>query len=144
MRRKLNECLDVLSWVIDYLFAVRSDVKFNNNQGKIFYAVDFSEIHSFINPENQDELSEIMGKREIGFGFGASDISSAVSNYRIGLFYLFTKLENKVFLLPPHSNETWNYINRQKYMCDRMDIVREDLYKKTLKIPSTPFIHQPP
>lgn len=104
--------------------ALVSNLDFESNGGRIFYAVDFCEIYSYL---RQDKID-----RDI-IGLGLKNKEKAFNYHRIGLSYLFKNLRKNLYVLPPHVDEMWYFVKKLQ----GMDQEYHNIQKKINKLDST-------
>lgn len=82
---------------------LQSDIADRQNKQRIFYAVDFSELYSYINQYGDANI------HSLGVGLDDSDQETSFRQHRLALEHLFNSFSDKLFLLPPYLAEVWGY-----------------------------------
>lgn len=74
---------------------------------EVYYAVDFSELYSYLNFEREDL------KENIGVNLDTQHPEKNALHYRLGLTHLFSTFNGTLYVLPPHTLELWTYVRTQ-------------------------------
>lgn len=92
--RRLRDRIQELRYFLDY-----------QSQGiRTYYAVDFSEIFSYLHREDEDEL------KAIGVSLDQENTESNALQYRLALTHLFNSFAKPLYILPSHVLEMWSYV----------------------------------
>jgi len=95
--RRLRERIHELKYAIDYA-----------DQGRIlYYAVDFSEIFSYLHYEEEED------RNIIGVTLDLENSEKNFLQYRLGLTHLFNSFAETLYILPSHALEMWSYARSQ-------------------------------
>lgn len=86
------------------LGVLRDDIAFTERGGRILYAVDFSELYSYVAPGEDADIVHA------GPDF---DEAMHARHVRLGLEHLFRSTADTVYMLRPHVEELYNYVRRQ-------------------------------
>lgn len=99
----LNRYRAKLERLHDCLTDLQMDIADTAGGRKIYYAIDFSELYSYLNQYNGENV------RALGVGLEPSDEKNSFQQHRLALEHLFNSLSDKLFLLPPYVIEIWAY-----------------------------------
>lgn len=106
LNQQLEEQYNTLKRLRERILELRSDIEYADKGGKIYYAVDFSEIYSYLQFEDEEV-------EDIGVSLDGQNPEKASLQHRLGLTHLFNSFADTLYLLPPHTQEMWTYARTQ-------------------------------
>lgn len=106
---ELEEEYGLLNRLRERIVELRDDIAQSRKEIRIYYAVDFSEIHPYLHLGQEDE------DNIIGVTLDAQDFETKFNQYWLALTHLFNTFNETLYLLPPHTLELWNYARGQTH-----------------------------
>ena len=107
----INQDLEKQSRGLQRLRTVVSELRATNEflarGGRVFYAVDFSELFAYLHFDETELRSFVVGLLN-------QDPGKASRQHRLALAHLFHSLTSKVYLLPPYTLEVWAYVRTER------------------------------
>lgn len=95
--KKLRERVNELRYAMDYF----------DKETTLYYAVDFSEIFSYLHYDEEDD------RNIIGVTLDLQDQERRFLQYRLALTHLFNSFADTLYVLPSHTIEMWAYARTQ-------------------------------
>lgn len=99
---------------------LQTDVADAGNNRKIYYAIDFSELYSYLNQYSAKSFNAL------GVALEPSDKVTTSRQHRLALEHLFNSLSDKLFILPPYVIEMWAYSKNRTGLEDHYFALRGD------------------
>ena len=104
---QLEEELAALTKLRGRITELRHDVDYTESEIVLYYAVDFSEIFSYLHYDEQED------RNIIGVTLDLQDQESRFLQYRLALTHLFNSFADTLYVLPSHTIEMWTYARTQ-------------------------------
>ncbi|HYJ85531.1 MAG TPA: hypothetical protein VEW46_05730 [Pyrinomonadaceae bacterium] len=104
LRAQLDAELRALRRLRERLLELRYFFDWEKEGTTLYYAVDFSEIFSYLHRDEEDD------RKVIGVSLDQQNSESNALHYRLALTHLFNSFAKPLYILPSHVLEMWSYV----------------------------------
>src|SRR5215204_1441618 len=104
LAKQLAEMVSALEDLRDRINELRYSTRYVEEDIKLYFAVDFSEVFSYLHLTREAEANV----KILGVSLDPQNLKQNVLQYRLGLTYLFDSFNHPLYILPSHTQEMWS------------------------------------